>query len=101
MTRIHRALVLSVLLGAVVVVGAGFWRLGSRAPGWIALRYAPAAPATDCAAVARRLRAAVERRGPATAEEEALLAAIRTAERCDTDAPAVRALESTAAVEAP
>ena len=101
MTRIHRALVLTVLLGAVVLVGAGFWRLGSRAPGWIALRYAPAAPATDCDAVARRLRAAVERRGPATAEDEALLAAIRTAQRCDPDAPEVRALESKAAVEAP
>lgn len=90
---------LLLLLACVGVLGGIGWRTAQRAPNWVAMHYAPIPAETGCIAVAARLRAALERRGPATEAEEVLLRELVTSGQCGPGAPAMQALEARLGVE--
>lgn len=90
---------LLLLLACLGVLGGIGWRTAQRAPDWVAMHYAPIPADSACVAVAARLRTALERRGPATGAEEALLRELVTSGRCGPGAPALQALEARLGVE--
>jgi len=99
LTRYFRALALLLLLACLGVLAGIGWRTAHRAPDWVAMHYAPVPAETGCVAVAARLRAALERRGPATEDEEALLRELVTSGHCGPGARALQALEAHLGVE--
>jgi hypothetical protein len=95
-TWLTRALAALVLLANMLVVAFVVQALVREAPTWLALHYAPTSAVEQCDLTVARLTRGLRRArgGALSAEDGAMLAALRAGSGCEDGTPAVRAIEA-------